>query len=568
MAVAGDVIDGKYEILKLIGAGGMSKVYLAMDKRLNKQWAVKEITKRTRDMNNEVVIQSAIAEANMIKKLDHPALPRIVDIIENGDMIFVIMDYIEGETLGSVLKAEGPQPQELVVEWALQLCEVLDYLHTRNPSIIYRDMKPDNIMLKPDGNIKLIDFGIAREYKEHKSSDTIGLGTRGYAAPEQFGGQAQTDPRTDIYCLGMTMHHLLTGKNPGEPPYETYPIRHWNPQLSTGLEVIIQKCINLDPDKRYQSCAELAYALYHYDELSAGYIAGQKKKFRSFLFSVISMFLCLGTGFIGMGMKNHEQNSTYEHYLEEAKKAKTAEEKMELYSQAIDVKPENTLAYTEMINVCKEDLEFTLEEEAILKNKVEVNQEILKGQENYAELAFDIGELYWVYYTYGSPEDSEEGSIKVRGRIDAVPWFEDALSSGSEGSSFYNKAEIYRYIGNFDKEYNIKVAEGNEKGLLKKYWENIRALVGMVEDGNESEIVVLEVYRLATNVIASRAQKLKEDGVERDDMEEMHDLVKEKVKNMDATGEKTKELREEIMKYYVDGDTDKISREIANAFED
>ena len=153
MAVVGEIIDGKYEILKLIGSGGMSKVYLAMDRRLNKQWAVKEITKRARDMNNEVVIQSAIAEANMIKKLDHPALPRIVDIIENGDMIFVIMDYIEGETLGSVLMAEGPQPQELVAEWALQLCEVLDYLHTRTPSIIYRDMKPDNIMLKPDGNI-------------------------------------------------------------------------------------------------------------------------------------------------------------------------------------------------------------------------------------------------------------------------------------------------------------------------------------------------------------------------------------------------------------------------------
>ena len=135
MAIAGDVIDGKYEILKLIGSGGMSKVYLAMDKRLNKQWAVKEITKRARDMNNEVVIQSAIAEANMIKKLDHPALPRIVDIIENGDMIFVIMDYIEGETLGSVLREQGAQSQELVIEWALQLCEVLDYLHTRVPAI-------------------------------------------------------------------------------------------------------------------------------------------------------------------------------------------------------------------------------------------------------------------------------------------------------------------------------------------------------------------------------------------------------------------------------------------------
>ena len=320
MAIAGDVIDGKYEILKLIGSGGMSKVYLAMDKRLNKQWAVKEITKRARDMNNEVVIQSAIAEANMIKKMDHPALPRIVDIIENGDMIFVIMDYIEGETLGSVLREQGAQSQELVIEWALQLCEVLDYLHTRVPAIIYRDMKPDNIMLKPDGNVKLIDFGIAREYKEHKSSDTIGLGTRGYAAPEQFGGQAQTDARTDIYCLGMTMHHLLTGKNPSEPPYETYPIRHWNPQLSTGLEAIVQKCINLNPDKRYQSCAELAYALYHYDEMNAEHIARQKRKLHLFIFSVTAMFLCLLIGFTGMAMKNQQQNSNYGHYLEEAEK--------------------------------------------------------------------------------------------------------------------------------------------------------------------------------------------------------------------------------------------------------
>lgn len=566
MAAAGDVIDGKYEILKLIGAGGMSKVYLAMDKRLNKQWAVKEITKRTRDMNNEVVIQSAIAEANMIKKLDHPALPRIVDIIENGDMIFVIMDYIEGETLGNVLKAEGPQPQELVVEWALQLCEVLDYLHTRNPSIIYRDMKPDNIMLKPDGNIKLIDFGIAREYKEHKSSDTIGLGTRGYAAPEQFGGQAQTDPRTDIYCLGMTLHHLLTGKNPGEPPYETYPIRHWDPQLSTGLEVIVQKCINLDPDKRYQSCAELAYALYHYDELSAGHIARQKKKLRLFLFSVVSMLFFLGTGFTGLAMNNHEKNSTYGHYLEEAKKAQEAEKKLALYSQAIDVKPEDTQAYIEMLSVCKEDLKFTPEEEAILQNKIEVNQEALKGQENYAELAFRIGELYWFYYTYGSSDNPGEESVKIQGRIDAVPWFEDALSHGTENDDFYSKAVIYRDIGTFDKEYNIMAAEGNEKGLLKKYWDNMEKLVQMVQGGNESEIVVLEVYRLVTNALESRAQKLKQDGVGREAMEEMHDMVKEEVINMNTIAQKPGELKEEIKKHYVNGDRDPVSEEIANAF--
>lgn len=122
MATVGQVIDDKYEILKLIGKGGMSKVYLAMDKRLNKQWAVKEVQKNARDNNNEVVVQSAIEEAQMIKELDHPAIVRIVDIIENDGVIYIIEDYIEGETLGSIVEEHGAQPQKLVIDWAMQLC--------------------------------------------------------------------------------------------------------------------------------------------------------------------------------------------------------------------------------------------------------------------------------------------------------------------------------------------------------------------------------------------------------------------------------------------------------------
>ena len=262
MAERGTIIEGKYEVLKLIGKGGMSKVYLAMDKNLNKQWAIKEIERKAYDKNNEVVVASAMAEANMMKKLDYPSLPRIVDIIEKENVIYVVMDYIEGETLSSVLSKEGAQPQEVVIEWAKELCRVLDYLHTQNPPIIYRDMKPANIMLQPNGNIKLIDFGIAREYKEQNLADTVSLGTKGYAAPEQFGGKGQTDARTDVYCLGVTLYHLLTGQNPCEPPYEIYPIRYWNPQLSSGLEAIIQKCTQLNPEDRYQSCAEMGRKIW------------------------------------------------------------------------------------------------------------------------------------------------------------------------------------------------------------------------------------------------------------------------------------------------------------------
>lgn len=113
-----------------------------------------------------MVVNSLLAEANMMKKLDHPALPRIVDIIDNGITIYVVMDYIEGESLDKVLNEYGAQPEEQVIAWAEQLCEALEYLHSQKPPIIYRDMKPANVMLKPEGNIKIIDFGIAREYKE------------------------------------------------------------------------------------------------------------------------------------------------------------------------------------------------------------------------------------------------------------------------------------------------------------------------------------------------------------------------------------------------------------------
>ncbi len=266
----GIIIDGKYEILKQIGKGGMSVVYLAMDNRLNKQWAIKEIKRAANGINNEIIVSSLLAEANLMKRLDHPALPRIVDIIDDAEKLYVVMDYVEGESLDRLLISGGAQPQEAVIEWAKQLCDALRYLHNQKPPIIYRDMKPSNIMLKPDGNLKLIDFGIAREYKENNSADTTILGTRGYAPPEQHGAR-QTDERADINALGMTIHQLLTGADPRAADYEYFSVRKWVPDISAGLDKIIDKCTSIDPDRRYQSCDELLYALEHYEEEEEGY---------------------------------------------------------------------------------------------------------------------------------------------------------------------------------------------------------------------------------------------------------------------------------------------------------
>ena len=256
MLEIGSLVDGKYKILNKIGQGGMSVVYLAMNERANKQWAIKEVRKDG-VQNFEVVKQGLIAETEMLKKLSHPNLPSIIDVIDGDGTFLIVMDYIEGRHLESVAKEYGAQSQEDVIEWAKQLCDVLSYLHSRKPPIIYRDMKPSNVMLKPDGKVMLIDFGTAREFKENSVADTTCLGTQGYAAPEQYGGHGQTDARTDIYCLGATLYHLLTGHNPSEPPYEMYPIRYWNPDLSSGLEEIILKCTQKNPDRRYQNMAQL-----------------------------------------------------------------------------------------------------------------------------------------------------------------------------------------------------------------------------------------------------------------------------------------------------------------------
>ena len=182
MLEIGSLIDGKYKILNKIGQGGMSIVYLAMDLRINKQWAIKVLRKNS-VQDFEIVKQGLIAEANLLKKMEHPNLPRIIDLIDSDDSFIIIKDYIEGESLNHILDQYGAQPEEKVLKWAKQLCDVLGYLHTRTPAIIYRDMKPANVMLRPNGSITLIDFGIAREFKETNLADTTCLGTRGYAAP-------------------------------------------------------------------------------------------------------------------------------------------------------------------------------------------------------------------------------------------------------------------------------------------------------------------------------------------------------------------------------------------------
>ncbi len=459
MAYLGEIIDGKYEILREIGRGGMSVVYLAMDKRLNKQWAIKEFRKDKDDESKKLALKALLDEANLMKKLDHPTLPRIVDIIDNSKTVYIVMDYIEGESLNKVLDAYGAQPQEAVIEWAKQLSEVLDYLHTRVPPVIYRDMKPANIMLKPDGTIRLIDFGIAREYKEGKDGDTTSIGTRGYAAPEQFGEKGQTDARTDIYSLGVTLYHLVTGKNPAEPPYEIYPIRHWNPNLSSGLEWLIQKCTQLNPKDRYQSCAEVTYVLENLEKFESAYKGKQKRKINLFITSVVLtvVFGLIGGTTILLSSKDHdEQINTYmdkgtiEGYEEAIVYDDTLTEPyvklaQMLRSQVNTVYPGTCSTQT---SIAQELSKGILYEEDFLDYFSTERMDALKKSDinSYVRVNYELGILFW--NNYKSDEDDDIGVGSRESAVKAEPYFKQVVDNAYESTG---------RCGLSEKEYNMAV---------------------------------------------------------------------------------------------------------------
>lgn len=542
MLGVGSVVDGKYKILSEIGHGGMSVVYMAINEKANKTWAIKEVRKDG-VMDFEAVKQGLIVETELLKKLKHPNLPSIVDVIEDEHTFLIVMDYIEGNPLSKALEEFGAQPQEYVIEWARQLCDVLGYLHSRTPSIIYRDMKPSNIMLKPDGNLTLIDFGTAREFKEKNLADTTCLGTVGYAAPEQFGGMGQTDARTDIYCLGATLYHLVTGYNPSEPPYEIKPIRDINPNLSSGLERILLKCVQRNPQDRYQSCAELMYALEHYEEIDDRYRKKQKRKLGGFLTAAVLTVVFGVSGIVLNQAAKSKATDNYDSILEEAAKTADYSQKVKLYGDCIAIpgKAGEKEAYLGLIQAFKEnDSIFSVEEQDMLVRQIKNHRsQLLEYPERYVEICFETGKLFWYYYDYGDGSDNQVTKMKS-----AVEWFDDVLNYAPEEYTERGMARVYRDIGIFYRDISINTVEASDKGVYLPFFERLKELVDTVSaNENESEIVKLELYELTRSSLQQYATKLKADGLTREDLLALYEKVEASVKEVDATTDKTNEKK-------------------------
>lgn len=280
MLEVGTLLQNRYHIQRRIGGGGMGVVYVADDTRLaGRQCAVKEMSpEQLAPGDRNWAIQAFRQEAQMLANLHHPGLTNVTDFFPEGGNWYLVMEYIHGETLEARLARTpgGRFPLEEALRITRQICEVLDYLHRQQPPVVFRDLKPGNVMLDEKGQVKLIDFGIARFFKSGRTQDTVNLGTPGYAAPEQYGGMGQTDPRSDIYSLGVLLHQMVTGYSPVNAitPFPLPDPRTLIAQLPPHIVNALGRAVQLQPHLRYGTVRELARDLMPTSSPTGGYASG------------------------------------------------------------------------------------------------------------------------------------------------------------------------------------------------------------------------------------------------------------------------------------------------------
>lgn len=516
--IGNEIIDSKYEILKLLNTGGMnSAIYLALDKKLNRQWAIKKVRKSSSQTTSMLM-----AEASIMKNLDHPMLPRIVGIEEDPKFFYIIMDFVQGENLKTVVTSSGPQTQDTVVSWGVKLCDVLTYLHGKG--IVYRDMKPANIMLSPDGNIKLIDFGIAREYKENASEDTTALGTEGYAAPEQYEGKGQTDARTDVYGMGITLFQLLTGVSPSSYQENIFSIRLQNPNLSSGLDKIILKCTNKDPKKRYQSTEELKKALLNYRKLDDKFLKKQKKVIKKF-FTLLGLstfcFVIAGGSFIG---SYFQKNNRYSALLSGVpSKANII--------KAIDVKPSETAGYVALLNYYGKEID---------------QNELSEFSHIYGEHREDITDIEDVSMIAGEKILGSYSEKSIRAKLVAgEPYFNAASKKYSSAKIYVSMAEFYRaYIMQDDsaivKEPSKKDYEKLLRGMNDILKENEKL------DSDDKHSIMLASDQLILGLLSENADSMREQKISKSDLTSIVSSVEENINSINTRVKVLKEKKEVV----------------------
>lgn len=491
------VLNGRYEILKCIHSKGMANVYLVRDTQLGKQWCLKEIRLSQAGRENIEYI-SLMQEANILRSLNNEKIPRITTIDNDGDSLFVIMDFLDGVTLKDFVQEKGRIPEELAVKWMIQIVQAVGYLHSERSNkkpIFYRDMKPDNLMIRSNGVINIFDFGISVRIERPNQLPEYTLGTPGYVAPEQKKKNLPMDLRSDIYSMGRTFYFMLTGVDPrGFIGEKLKPISDWSPDVSPVLISIVNKCMEENPNDRYQNCEELQYALENYKFSDEKHRSSAKRKVKVVISLAVAGVTMGIFSIIPFGINGAQSKDAYNKALVVAQQSGRLED----YDKVLSMNPLSIPPYEGYIDAIKEDGVFSLDEEKGLLNHINPNLIELKNDKDYGKIAFDIGKLYWFYYP---SEDGKTLSIK---------WFDDAISSG------FNKEESTAYykLGVFNRDISKSVKEASDSGMYKDYWDNLLSIQNM----DTSDIITLQTNISIAECISTYAYNLKKDGVSYEDI--------------------------------------------------
>ena len=431
----------QYEILRELGRGGTSVVYLVKDKADGRNYALKvlrrddnkpeafeqeadQLRARTKNLRAEAEVLQALCTDEQGNVACHPGIPAYRECVcdEKGEFAGFVMEYVEGRSLQKILEDGRAYTVREAVEAGLQLCGIMEQLHGQDPPMIFRDLKPANILVRPDGQFVLVDYGAVRKLRKSAGSDTMQLGTDGYAAPEQYGGWEQSDERTDIYGIGAVLHHMVTGR----PPLDTglRPLREIlgaegeSRQLDEMAKILLRCCMTA-PSMRYSSCKELEKALRSVIRLWTR-SRSRERGWKWFVLLVNTAAVCLGLAIVLAASAAGAETAEYCALIETAANETTLEEKKEVYQRAAALRPEDPEAYICFLRDLVEDCVITEGEKRALDDvlfarvsagglwgtaagNAEGNLERMRKKRpgDYAALQMELGKVYFACYEGG-----------------------------------------------------------------------------------------------------------------------------------------------------------------------
>lgn len=539
MLKKGDIFNRKYEVINILGKGGMGKVFLVQDQQLGTFWALKEVDKAQR--KNETAEEckeraaGVLYEAKLLSKLNSPYIPRVTEIINSDNFIYILQDYVEGITLKELLDSQRNRAvkayqenlfskmnssqrshdhiktfEDIDVSFetktkfrqmdkvpllnvAKTVADVFIYLHNLNPKVIYRDLKPENIMIDRYSNIKLIDFGIAFVEEEGKEGPgyRVPMGTWGYAAPEQIGAKANPTSQTDIYNYGRTMYELASGicpgaKYDGKRIKNLKPLAEVRPDLDEGIVVIINKCMEKDLAERYVSFKSVKYAWRHYKELGKTY----SEKFHKRMYTVGAL------GVLSLALLGGSGINAYANHLKQTQQYEAMITQADMYNKVSDLipvinkNPSAVKPVMRLVQLYEKDNKFTVKEEQQFLDIIASNIAKLKTNDQYGDLAYQIGVLYAYYYD-ASSNQTRNAQLRMS---QSTQWFEDAVKYNGPDKEMSN---LFAKMGAFNRDITMAQKQYTDSGMYKKYYNTLVKLQPVV---NQSSVSGYGKVQYAKNV--------------------------------------------------------------------